>query len=388
MNTKMKWRMALSPLLLAAVVSPVAGCDGSNPLDALCCSDFKVGADLTGVNWGLEGDANVQFSAGIQAIADFSGSASAMVTDVGSACQALAIDLGAEEGAVTATEPAERTRQWCAAAVAQINANVMGQAELTISFQPPVCSFSVSAQASCEAKCTADVMCQADLGNIEARCEPGMLSGKCSAECTGSCEGSANLAVSCNAQCQGTCEGMCDGNPSGGSCDGVCDGKCRGTCEATGDASVTCEGDCTGECSVDFKAPKCKAELTPPSASCQGSAECNGSCEASASAKAECKEPSIEITAQGNVSAEVELAIAALKLHLPKLILVAEVRGQLLLDNAQVVAGFSGNLAAGASADATAALCLIPAGAAIVDAVANIDASVTATLAVTGSLGM
>ena len=388
MNTKMKWRMALSPLLLAVVASPVAGCDEAgldNPLDALCCSDFKVGADLTGVDWGLEGDANVQFSAGIQAIADFSGSASAVVTDVGSACQALAIDLGAEEGAVTATEPAQRTKEWCDLAVAQITANVMGQGSIEITFQPPVCSFSVSAQASCEAKCTADVMCMAELGDISARCEAGSLSGKCSAECTGSCEGSANLAVTCEGRCEGTCEGMCSGNQNGGSCDGVCDGTCRGTCAMEGGASVTCEGDCTGGCSVEVTAPKCKAELTPPSASCQGSAECNGSCEASASAKAECKEPSIEINASGNIDAQ---AIAALKLHLPKIILVAEVRGQLLLDNAQVVAGFSGSLAAGASADATAALCLVPAGVAIADAVTNIDASVKATLAVTGSLGM
>ena len=388
MNTKMKWRMALSPLLLAVVASPVAGCDEAgldNPLDALCCSDFKVGADLTGVDWGLEGEANVTFGAGIQAIADFSGSASAVVTDVGSACQALAIDLGAEEGAVTATEPAARTKAWCDLAVAQINAEIMGQGNVTISFQPPSCSFSVSAQASCEAKCTADVMCMAELGNIEARCDPAMLSGKCSAMCTGSCEGSANVAVSCNAQCDGTCEGMCNGSPSTGTCEGDCMGQCRGTCQAKVGAMGTCEGDCTGGCSVAVTAPKCKAELTPPSASCQGSAECSGSCQASASAKAECKEPSIEITASGNIDAQ---AIAALKLHLPKIILVAEVRGQLLLDNAQVVAGFSGNLAAGASADATAALCLIPAGAAIVDAVANIDASVTATLAVTGSLGM
>jgi hypothetical protein len=388
MNTKMKWRMALSPLLLAVVASPVAGCDEAgldNPLDSLCCSDFKVGADLTGVDWGLEGEANVKFGAGIQAIADFSGSASAVVTDVGSACQALAIDLGAEEGAVTATEPAARTKAWCDQAVAQINAKITGQGSVTISFQPPVCSFSVSAQASCEAKCTADVMCQAELGNIEARCEPGMLSGKCSAECSGRCEGSANLAVTCQGTCEGTCEGMCGGMPSGGSCAGVCDGTCRGTCQPMAGASVTCEGDCTGGCSVAVTAPKCKAELTPPSANCQGSAECSGSCQASASAKAECKEPSIEITATGGIDAQ---AIAALKLHLPKIILVAEVRGQLLLDNAQVVAGFSGNLAAGASADATAALCLIPAGAAIVDAVANIDASVKGTLAVTGSLGM
>jgi hypothetical protein len=384
MNTKMKWRMVLSPLLLAAVASPIAGCDG-DPLGALCCSDFKVGADLTGVDWGLEGDANIQFGAGIQAIADFAGSATAVVSDVGSACQALALDLGADEGAVTTTDPAQRTRDWCAQAVAQINANVTGQGSVTISFQPPQCSFSVSAQASCEAKCTADVMCQAELGNIEARCEPGQLSGKCSAECSGRCEGSANLAVTCQGMCEGTCEGMCMGTQNGGACDGVCDGTCRGTCTPMGNATVQCEGDCTGDCSVAFTAPKCKAELTPPSASCSGTAECSGSCKASASAKAECKEPSIEIVATGGIDAT---AIAALKLHLPKILLVAEVRGQLLLENAQLVAGFSGNLAAGASADATAALCLVPAGAAIIEAVENIDASVSATLSVTGSLGM
>ena len=388
MNTKMKWRMALSPLVLAAVASPAVGCDEAgigNPLDALCCSDFKVGADLTGVDWGLEGEANVKFGAGIQAIADFSGSATAVVSDVGSACQALAVDLGAAENAVTTTDPADRATQWCAQAVTQINAKVTANGSVTISFQPPQCSFSVSAQANCEAKCSANVMCEAELGNIEARCAPGKLSGKCSGACTGSCEGSANLAVSCNGKCEGTCEGTCMGGPSSGACAGVCDGTCRGTCEASADANVQCEGDCTGECDVEFVAPKCKAELTPPSADCQGSAECSGSCQASASAKAECKEPSVEIVAAGNIDVQ---AIAALKLHLPKILLVAEVRGALLLKNAEAVLELSGGLAGGASADATAALCLVPAAAAIGDAVVNIEASVTATTSVTSALGM
>jgi hypothetical protein len=349
-----------------------------------------VGADLTGVDWGLEGEVNAQFSAGIQAIADFSGSATAVVSDVGSACQALAIDLGADPKAVTTTDPAGRAEDWCAEAVVQIKALVAVSGALTIKFQPPSCSFSVSAQASCEAKCTSNIMCEAELGNIEARCTPGQLSGKCSGACTGKCEGSANVAVSCNGACEGTCEGMCmGGTQNGGACSGSCVGMCRGTCTVDAMApTAKCEGDCSGSCDVAFVAPKCKAELTPPSAMCSGSAECNGSCEASASAKAECKEPSLEIVANGNITVEVEQKIAALKLHLPKLVLVAKVRGQLLLENAQAVVTLSGGLAGGASADGKAALCLVPAVVAIGDAVTNIEASVSATTSVTGSLGM
>ena len=395
MNKHRNLRLVAMPLALAGLALSAVGCEDalSNPLDTLCCTDFKVGADLTAANWEIEGEANAKFSAFMQASADFAGVTTAVVNDVASACQAMAVDMGADETAVTETDSAERAEAWCQLAVAQINAVVTANGSIEVVAQPPSCEFSASAQASCEGKCSANVECEAELGNIEARCEAGKLSGKCDAECTGSCEGSANLAVSCEGACSGTCEGQCDGacsaGPSAdcrGSCDGTCTGQCRGSCAVETGANVECEGNCTGGCSVELKAPRCTAELTPPSAECQGSAECSGSCKASASAKAECRPGSVEIAVTGNIDAK---AIASLKLNLPKILLIAQARGEVLFQNATVLADLTASLVVDApSLSAKAGLCAIPAAEALVTAGANLEASVSASASVLGAVGM
>jgi hypothetical protein len=396
MNKHRNLRLVAMPLALAGLALSAVGCEDalSNPLDTLCCTDFKVGADLTAANWEIEGEANAKFSAFMQASADFAGVTTAVVNDVASACQAMAVDMGADETAVTETDSAERAEHWCQLAVAQINAVVTANGSIEVVAQPPSCEFSASAQASCEGKCSANVECEAELGNIEARCDPGKLSGKCDAKCTGTCEGSANLAVTCDGICEGTCEGTCAGNcsaqgPGGsckGTCDATCDGECRGSCKADANADLQCEGNCTGGCDVELKAPRCTAELTPPSAECQGSAECSGSCKASASAKAECRPGSVEIAVTGNIDAK---AIASLKLNLPKILLIAQARGEVLFQNATVLADLTASLVVDApSLSAKAGLCAIPAAEALVTAGANLEASVSASASVLGAVGM
>jgi hypothetical protein len=176
-------------------------------------------------------------------------------------------------------------------------------------------------------------------------------------------------------------------NQCAGSCEGTCNGKCRGSCKADANANIQCEGECTGGCEVEVKAPKCKAEITPPEAECNASAECSGSCKASASAKAECKEPSLEIVATGSISAQ---AIGSLKLNLPKILAVFKARGQLMVQNAQLVADLGADISA--SGDFTgsvkASACVVPAVLAIGDAVVNATASVEASASVMGSLGV
>jgi hypothetical protein len=387
----------MMPFALAGLALPAVGCDEAglpNPASDLCCTDFKVGADLTAVDWGIEGNASVTFSAFMQATADFAGLATAVVNDVAGACQAIAVDLGADENGVTETDNAARATAWCELAVAQIQAEVTANGTLEIIAQPPVCEFSASAQANCEAKCTANVMCEAELGDIQARCDPGKISGKCEGSCNAKCEGSANLAVTCQGQCEGTCQGDCSAGCNGGggdancngTCTGVCNGECRGSCTMMAGAMVDCEGSCTGGCMGELRAPRCTAELTPPSAMCQGEAECSGSCEASASAKAECRPPSIEIRATGMIDAK---AIASLKLNLPKILLVAQARGQALLEAGNAVVQLGGSVTARApDLSVKAGLCVIPAAAAIAAAVDNIDASVSASASVLGSVGM
>lgn len=394
MKSNVKWRLFAAPVALMILGIPAVACDQiAGATDTLCCKDFKVGADLSAVDWDIEGEGAATFGAFMQATADFAGTATAAVSDVGSACQAIAVDLGADPKAVRQTDQAARTTAWCDLAVAQID-KVLG-GSITVVAQPPSCSFNASVQANCEAKCTVDASCEAELGNIELRCDPGEISGKCRAECTGTCEGSANLAVKCDGVCQGTCEGDCSagcsnngpGNTCRGSCTGTCKGECRGSCDVGANAKVACSGDCTGGCSVAVVAPKCKGELKPPSAKCEGSAECSGSCRASANAKAECTEPSVEVRFAGTASVDTDLAIASLRLNLPRIVAAAQGKVTLLASNAEELATLTGSFATNAKdLSVRAGLCAIPASEALAQAGTNLKATVTASAKVLGAV--
>ena len=69
------------PLAIAAVIAiPVLtnGCS-DNPAAALCCTDFKVGADMSGVDFGVNASIKGQFEVFAQASGDFSAVASGML---------------------------------------------------------------------------------------------------------------------------------------------------------------------------------------------------------------------------------------------------------------------------------------------------------------------
>jgi len=368
MNMKMKWRLATAPIALGGMVTLASACDelGANPADTLCCREFTPGADLSGITWGMEGADEIRFAALIQAAADFSGAASSIVNDVSSACEQLALDLGAVTPEPLATDPAKRAEVWCALAEAQLKSQVSGK--VTFNYQPPTCDVSVKAQANCEAHCTVSAECKAKLGDIKARCAPGAISGRCDAKCTGRCEGSANLAVTCAGTCHGACEGQCDAQASSGMCAGTCSGKCRGTCDVQANAMATCEGECTGGCTGELKAPTCKTELTPPEASCNADADCAASCQASASARAECSPPALEVAS----TLDPQL-LASLKLSLPELLTVAEGRGKVLFASAQRLVEVSKDLGE-AKLSVKAGACLIPAAAALHAASTNAQA--------------
>ena len=387
MKSNVKWRLFAAPVALMILGIPAVACDQiAGAADTICCKDFKVGADLSAVDWDIEGESAATFGAFMQATADFAGTATAAVSDVGSACQAIAVDLGADAKSVKVTDQAARTTAWCDLAVTQINTVLGGN--ITVVAQPPSCSFNASVQANCEAKCTVDASCEAKLGDISVRCDPGELSGKCKEDCTGTCEGSANLAVNCEGTCRGTCDGDCSagcsamgpGNTCRGSCTGTCKGECRGSCEVAKSAKVACTGDCTGGCSIAVVAPKCKGELKEPEASCKGSAECSGSCRASANAKAECTEPSVEVRFSGASSVEADLAIASLRLNLPKIVAAAQGKVKLLAANAEELVTVTSSFAGKAKdLSVKAGLCAVPAGEALAQAGTNLTATVTAS---------
>ena len=321
--------------------------------------------------------ADANFNGFMTATASLSGTVQAMINDIAGSCKAIAVDLGADENAVIDTDPAVAVKAWCDLAVTQMTATFGAdlKASIKIVAQAPVCTVNASAQANCEASCDVNISadCEAQLGDVKARCEPGELAVKCEGGCSGSCQGSANLAVKCEGKCEGTCEGSCEGSCEGdtdqgagckGDCTGKCGGECRGTCQVEANANVECSGECKGECSGTASAPKCQGQVTPPSGECSASAEgdCSANCSASAQASAECKPPSLEIiyTGSGQVSAQ---ALGTLKLNLPKIFLVGQ-RAADLQANIGAIFNFGTHLDPG-SFSGEAILCLPKAVAAI-----------------------
>jgi hypothetical protein len=402
-------------------------CGENNPLSdaagALCCESFKVGADMSGADFGLEGDIQGQFRILAQATSDLSVVADGALIDVAVACENIARDMGADPAdadAAAAKSGADAVKAWCDLASAQIEAKFGASGELkatlAIDFQPPVCTASVEASASCAGGCSANAEC--DVEATPPTCEGGKLSamaaasctGSCDAKCTGACSAKADVAVDCKGKCEGTCEagGMTNGTgaQADGSCDGTCNGKCtfaadfepptcEGTCEGKCEGSCTAEAGvkftCDAECMGDFEAPKCEGgELK---LACDVDAECKANCEASASAKAECQPPSLAIsyevagTLTADAQVQIEAGIASLKANLPNLLVVLQARGEAF------TAGISGTVSAAGKLDVgelsgEAVFCLPPIIAAVGDASADFKAAFEASGSVVASVGV
>src|SRR2546430_782817 len=98
----------ITALALCAVTVPllISACNPSdNPVAAaqngLCCTKFVVGADMTGVDFGLTGQVDGKFKAFAQAGSDLAAVASASLTDVALACENIARDVGATPAKIT-----------------------------------------------------------------------------------------------------------------------------------------------------------------------------------------------------------------------------------------------------------------------------------------------
>jgi hypothetical protein len=422
------------------VVALTSGCNGKDPLssatEGLCCKSFAVGADMSGADFGLEGDIKGQFKAFANAGSDLSVVANGAVLDVAASCENIARDLGADSAKCdeAATKSgADAVTAWCDLATAQIKAKFGAsgslKATLAVDFTPPVCTASIDAQANCQGSCSVDAKCDAKVN------PPKCTGGKLTVECSGSCEGEANASVSCTGTCSGKCEGSCtasadvaidcegkcdgtctvDGKADGASgvqADGTCKGKCQGKCTPpTGTASAKCEGTCEGSCDAkceaqagvkftcdgkctgDFEAPKCEGGTAE--VDCDVDADCKANCSASASAKADCKPPELNIgytvagTASADAQVEIEAGIASLKANLPKLLVVLKARGEAF------TAGIEGSVKAGGKLTANigdlsgeAVFCLPPIVDAIADASAKFGTAFSASGKVVASVGV
>lgn len=418
--------------LMAAITLPatLAGC-GDDPLNpgGLCCTDFKVGADLSGVDFGVDGSIKGQFNSFAQASADLSGAASGALDGVTGACKGIAQVGGANADANEPADPAARVKFWCDLAVAKIQASFQAQggakAALQIQVTPAECKASFKAEANCQASCSVDASCDVKAkpptcegGKLEVSCQGSCeaeagasmtCEGSCSGNCEGACTAEGGVAVDCEGKCDGECAAGGSANGSGIQADGSCNGTCKGTCTASATApKLKCSGQCKGSCDAKCEAKagasvkcdgKCTGTAEPLSckggelkAQCQADASCSGNCKASASAKAECTPPKLDIafaaSAQGSASGEAALMIEALRLNLPEILLVFEARGKAFVDlTGKVVASGSASLDPG-KLGVKGTACLAAIVPVVIQAGANVTAAVEASGKVAGEFSL
>lgn len=390
---------------------------------AICCTEFKVGADLSSANFGLEGEVRGQFLAFAQASSDLATTATAAINDVQTACRNIAIELGAAAADVSAADEKserDRTVALCALAATQIDTRVTARVRVDVAFHPPVCDISVQARARCEANCTASGQC--DLRANPPVCRGGTLQiscrGDCTAKasaalhcegnCTGNCDGScvAQGGVRCSGRCEGTCtadgsasgqafdaqgncigtcQGTCSQTAPGVRCQGACNGTCDASCRAEGNATVTCDGNCSG----DFEPIRCEGGTLEGGCDVQGS--CKANCNASATARAECRPPQVQIIASAAVDPELARAIQVLEANLPPLVVVLRARGEAFVDIVTRLAASTaetGSAVISGELSARATACLLPIGSTINEAALNAKTSIQASGDILGSLGV
>lgn len=406
----------LSAMSALAVAIPML-VNGCSAADALCCTDYKVGADMSAVDFGVDASIKGQFTVLANVSGDLSAAATDMMTDVGNACRDISIDLGAtkeEQAAVTAKAPRDQVTDWCALAVSKMKAS--GSANIKVTIQPVKCEASFSAQASCSGSCSVDASCDVKAkpptcegGKLEVSCK-GSCSGSASApsiSCTGSCSGkcegtcTASGGVECKGQCDGKCSASAQGNGDGTQADGSCAGKCEGTCKGNA-LKVECKGQCQGSCDAKCEAAPgsasvkcdgtCEGTAEPISckggelkAQCKADAKCEANCKASAQAKASCEPPAITVVATGG--ANVDALIATLKLNLPKLVAAIKGKGQAIVDGTgTLVANASGSLDPG-KLGVKGSACLVAIASTVGEAAQNAKVSLEAGVNVTGAVG-
>lgn len=422
-------------LLAAGVAIPVLtnGCSAvSQAQNSLCCKGFEPGADMStpmsdgSARFGtLDVSISGQFIAFAQATGDMSNVATGAVDDVTNACRSIATDMGADptDPSVTGKAGVDLMNAWCDLAIAKITDITKAGVTINVAFDPPQCSASVKAQADCKARC--DVSGQCDIkanpptctgGTLEVDCKGSCdvtataptidCTGSCAAKCSGSCEAQGSTVVDCDGKCEGTCAAggslMGSGIQGDGSCKGTCSGKCTLRSTATVTCSGTCSGGCTGKCDV---APgqasvkcsgKCSVQATPLECKggkleggCQVDAKCDANCNASVQATAQCTPGQLAVTYTGGAGIEgkVNALKATLEKNLPILVVVLKGRGQSFADLVHATA--EGGVTVIGSGKATAqTACLAQMATAIGDSFTNFSGALSATIKVTGAVGV
>ncbi|HEY4105731.1 MAG TPA: hypothetical protein VGM44_17650 [Polyangiaceae bacterium] len=417
-----------------AVSTLGAGCSAvKDAQSAACCTEFQVGVDMTNVDFGVNANVKGEFAAFANSASDLSATATGSIGDVTTACQNIALDLGADptDPTVAGKTGPDALTAWCTLAAGQIHGDFGAQGTLatsiSVDFEPPQCSASLTATANCQASCSADAKC--DIKANPPMCTGGTLSVECSGDCTasagatvactgscmgncsGSCKATGGVAVDCKGKCDGTCTaGAMGGATAAGTgiqADGSCNGQCDGTCTLDADApKISCTGVCDGHCDAACHGSAmaqvkcdgmCSGDYTPVSCTggkleggCMVDASCQGSCNASASAKAECTPPQLSVTATAKATLDatgqtnLQAAIASLEKNLPNIVVVFKARGANFTDSLTVAASAAVDITENHSGDigAKGVVC----GAQMLDTIKTAGTNFAAALSAAGSV--
>ena len=293
----------------------------------------------------------------------------AVETSLKDACNALALELGAAEG-----EDATSACGNVTTAVADIKA-ANPDASITSEYIPAECWVEAGFALDCAASCDATV----DVTTTPLVCEGGTLSGTCTGSCSGSC--TVDVEAECSGTCHGTCVGTCTVTAEDGSCAGECEGTCQGSCTASVEAE--CAGTCRGECDLAWEEPRCEGGTLEVEAS----ADCEAACEAQAAFQWVCTAPEMNIVVEGTPATDTfDALVGAAETQVGVFIKLREEAREVTRASAAVYGSLDNATAEAVSIGLNASACLVSAGAAHLDAIERIDASISLMVEVEGSV--
>jgi hypothetical protein len=403
------------------------GCSAASAIQNACCTEYQPGTDMSTVDFHVDANLQGQFRAFAQASGDMSVVAGQAVADATNACRNIAVDLGNDPNDMGANGKAgtDLMNFWCAAAVTQINATFtatgVAKGALKIDVTPAQCTASLQASATCQGNCQVNGSCDIKAnppvcmgGKLDIDCKgecdvtamaPTIdCTGTCMGMCSGSCEAQGGVAVNCTGKCDGTCAAGTGAGQTGIQADGSCNGTCNGKCTMSATApSVQCMGTCSGQCNAACTTSPgqasvkcsgtCKADYTPISCTggtlsggCMVDAHCQANCNASVDARAECTPPTLTISVTGTVMASAQgqfnVLVNTIQLNVPKLFLIAKVRGMAFATE------MNGVISGGVNVASTGSTCLVIIGSDITASVANFTAAVNASTSITAAVNM
>ena len=348
-------------LLGASIAILVSGCGTTPEPRSVVCTDFRAGADLSGSTFGVTGELQRPYFAFAQAAGDLSAVANQMLRDVGSACEGLAVELGADpaDARVLGKRETDRVSAWCKIAADRFTSvrPRLEKAHFAVQIVTPRCTTDTDFQLACERRCQGGASCTESA--TEERCPVDAREGICPGVCTGTCTGSESAAAACEGSCSGTCFGTCSAPGSRGeddhgkdridcgegcACTKVCKGTCTAACKPAEGSGGRCDAVCAGTCSEKMIAQTCTKPLAAPT--CGGDVDCQKSCGASGAARATCPEGSLAVVIDSAARSDADVAriAAALERHLPAIFLAARGRAKVLADGASDVLDSAGHI--------------------------------------------